>query len=72
MRLNKSVVFLLLISIGLLVNYTMPKKIVDQIQLVTAAGYDAMEDEQIRGTVLSSKYSKEGRSIISSIRERRL
>ncbi|KGX91881.1 Ger(x)C family spore germination protein [Pontibacillus marinus] len=50
------IIFIISISLSLIMSFTIPKKIIDQIQMVTVMGYDQVEDEMIRGTAIVPKY----------------
>lgn len=56
----KYVIFLILLFISVVVNFGMSKKIIDQIQLVTAVGYDYVDGDKIKGTVVTPSLQVEG------------
>ncbi|GGK04896.1 germination protein GerC [Lentibacillus kapialis] len=57
----KYIVFFVFVTVSLLFNFQMPTKVIDQIQTITVAGYDATDQDMIRETVVSPKYLAEGK-----------
>jgi len=56
MKGNTYIVFFILISLSIILSFSIPKKIIDQIQMVTVMGYDQVEDKMIRGTAIVPNY----------------
>ncbi|RYG71520.1 Ger(x)C family spore germination protein [Lentibacillus lipolyticus] len=54
------VIFILLVVISMAVNYGMPKKVIDQVQIVTVAGHDLAENDKVKTTVVAPFFAKEG------------
>ncbi|GAA0440622.1 Ger(x)C family spore germination protein [Lentibacillus halophilus] len=52
-------VFLLFVMISMGVNFNMPKKIIDQIQMVTVAGHDLAENGKVTTTVVTPFFPAE-------------
>ncbi|WP_010530333.1 Ger(x)C family spore germination protein [Lentibacillus jeotgali] len=52
----KYIAFFVLVIVSLLFNTQMPTKIIDQIQMITVAGFDATDQDKIQGTVVTPKY----------------
>lgn len=56
MKAKVFITFTILISISIITSFNIPKKVIDQIQMVTVLGYDKVDDDQIRGTVIVPNY----------------
>lgn len=50
------IIFIILISSSVILSFAIPKKIIDQIQMISVMGYDQVEEERIRGTTIVPKY----------------
>ncbi|WP_164669262.1 Ger(x)C family spore germination protein [Virgibacillus doumboii] len=59
MRSKKYVLFFVLLLTGLIANFGMPKSIIDQILMITTVGYDYVEEDTIRSTVITPTYTPE-------------
>lgn len=57
----KYILFFLLLTASLVLNFGMPKKIIDQIQMVTVVGYDFVDEDTIQGTVVTPTFSRQGK-----------
>lgn len=57
----KYVVFFVFLITSLLFNVQMPTKVIDMIQMITVVGYDATEQDTLRGTVVAPKYLPQGK-----------
>ncbi|MFB4169562.1 Ger(x)C family spore germination protein [Virgibacillus sp. JSM 102003] len=55
MRLRYLIAFTLIFT-SVVANFGMPKKVIDQIRMITVAGYDYVDEETIQGTVVSPMF----------------
>ncbi|MFC4556874.1 Ger(x)C family spore germination protein [Virgibacillus kekensis] len=55
----KIIVFAVLMISTLIINFDMPKKVIDQIQMVTVVGYDYIDEEMLQGTVITPFYQQQ-------------
>ncbi|WP_077325668.1 Ger(x)C family spore germination protein [Virgibacillus siamensis] len=62
MRLKYGVI-LLLIVVSLIYNFKMPKQVIDQIYMVTVAGYDYVDENTIQGTVVAPNFLIQGQLV---------
>lgn len=46
----------ILISLSMITSWGIPKKVIDQIQMITVMGYDYVDEELVRGTAIVPKY----------------
>ncbi|SFA85544.1 spore germination protein [Lentibacillus halodurans] len=60
MVLLKYILFFVFVISSLLFNFTMPTKVIDQIQMITVVGYDPAERDHIRGTVVTPVFLQPG------------
>ncbi|GAA0614028.1 spore germination protein GerKC [Virgibacillus siamensis] len=60
---RKYAVILLFVAVSLFINFKMPKQVIDQILMVTVAGYDYVDEDSIRGTVVAPTYLEEGQLV---------
>lgn len=56
----KIIIIVTFIIAGIVVNWGMPKNIIDQIQMVTVVGYDYVDEETIRGTFVGLSFLQKG------------
>ncbi|WP_176446781.1 Ger(x)C family spore germination protein [Lentibacillus sp. CBA3610] len=56
----KYILFFVMLIAGLLFNLQMPDKVIDKVQMITVAGYEATDQDMIRETVVSPKFQQEG------------
>jgi spore germination protein len=56
--MKKTIIFFIMLSVSIGSGFTMTKRIIDDIYLVTAVGYDYVDDNLIRGTVVTPIYKE--------------
>ncbi|WP_099157836.1 Ger(x)C family spore germination protein [Virgibacillus ndiopensis] len=57
---RRYIIFFILIFVSVTVNFTMPKRVIDKIQMVTVVGYDYVDDNTINGTVITPTFLQKG------------
>ncbi|WP_174616252.1 Ger(x)C family spore germination C-terminal domain-containing protein [Virgibacillus ihumii] len=60
---RKYAVILVFIAVSLVVNFNMPKQVIDKVLMVTVAGYDYVDEGTIRGTVVAPTFLSEGKLV---------
>ncbi|WP_188456771.1 Ger(x)C family spore germination protein [Virgibacillus oceani] len=56
----KYVAFFILIFVSITINFTMPKRIIDKIQMITVAGYDYVDENTLKGTIATPIFLQKG------------